>query len=234
MAGPRREDRSYSRLRIRVLLLLIVSSALIAACPPARGSDPPRIPAVEAIHHVGEVAEVCGQVASAAYITSVGGAPTFLNIGGPYPDQHFTVVIWESTRPRFERPPERMFDRRSICVTGRIEMYRGVPQIIVEDPDQIVVAPPAGGGGELSDSERILVKALLTQLGHETDYGTGEWDEGTVEAVVSFQEASGLPTTGDADPATLRALAGAVGEIPEADRTMVIRLLLFEVVRRLE
>jgi hypothetical protein len=197
-------------------------------------ADPPRIPATEAAHHIGEVAQVCGHVASAAYIASSKGRPTFLNLERPYPDQAFTVVIWGSNRSRFEGPPERLYDGKSICVTGRIETYRGKPQIVAEDGDQIVITSPSGGGGGLSDIERILVKALLAQVGHETDYGTGEWDEHTVEAIIAFQEASHLETTGEADPPTLRALAAAVSEIPEADRAMVIRLVLFEIVRRLE
>ncbi len=234
MAHPRRVRRVPRRPDLPGPLILAVSLCLIAMCAPGRGAEPPTIPAAEAIHHVGEVATVCGHVASAAYITSVKGTPTFLNLGRPYPDQHFTVVIWESARSRFERPPERMYDRKSICVTGRIETYRGRPQIVVDDPEQISVETPAGRGDDLSEFERILVKVLLSQLGHETDYGTGEWNEPTVEATIAFQEANRLAPTGDPDPATLRALAGAVDEIPEADRTMVIRLLLFEAVRRLE
>jgi hypothetical protein len=196
--------------------------------------DAPRIPAGEAVHHVGELATVCGHVASAAHITSVKGAPTFLNLGRPYPDQDFTVVIWESARASFARAPESAFDRKSVCATGRIEMYRGKPQIVVEDPKQIWVEDPVSGRHDLGELEGILVKALLSQLGHETDYGTGEWNQATVEQMIAFQEEGGLAPTGDPDPATLRALAAAVGEIPESDRTLVIRLLLFEIVRRLE
>lgn len=234
MTSPDKEPRRWRRFVLGATLVLLVAGTPLAASCAAEADEVQRIPAAEAAHHVGEVATVCGHVASAAYITSVKGTPTFLNVGRPYPDQDFTAVIWESARARFERPPERAFDRKSICVTGRIETYRGRPQIVVDDPGQIWVDDPVGGGEDLSDFERVLVKALLSQLGHETDYGTGEWNQPTVEAVIAFQEASGLPPTGDPDPATLRALAAVVGEIPEADRTLVIRLLLFEIVRRLE
>jgi hypothetical protein len=207
---------------------------LLAMASSAGGEEIQRIPASEAADHLGELATVCGRVASAAYITSVKGAPTFLNLGRPYPDQDFTVVIWESTRARFGRPPERAFDGKSICVTGRIEAYQGRLQIMVQSPEQIRVTDPIALGEDLSEIERILVKALVSQLGYETDYGTGEWNQATIEKMTAFQEASGLTLTGGPDPATLRALAAAVGEIPEADRTTVIRLLLFEIVRRLE
>jgi hypothetical protein len=218
-----------------VLLLFAAACLLLAADAAAENTGAPRIQAEEAALHVGEVAEVCGHVASAAHFASVRGRPTFLNFERPYPDQPFTAVIWGSSRSRFEGPPERLFDGKSICVTGRIETYRGKPQIVVEDPSQIVLTTPAsGGGGLLSDLERIFVKALLSALGHEANYGTGEWDEPTVESVVAFQEASGLALTGDPDAATMRALAASVGDIPESERTMVIRLLLFELAGRLE
>ena len=62
----------------------------------------------------------------------------------------------------------------------------------------------------------------------------GAWGERAVEALLAFQESEGLEPTGDPNPRTLRALANAVPGISEEDRTMVIRLLLFEIVRRWE
>lgn len=222
------------RLRSAPLSAVVAVCVLLASFCGSEAGEPPRVPAAQAAHHVGEVAQVCGHVASAAYFASVKGGPTFLNLERPYPDQPFTVVIWGSNRSRFEAPPERLFDGKSICVTGRIETYRGKPQIVIEESDQIVITSPQGSGDDLSDIERIFVKSLLAQLGHDTNYGTGEWDEHTVEAVIAFQEVSGLATTGEPDPPTLRALAAAVNAIPQSDSAMVIRLLLFEIVRRVE
>lgn len=215
-----------------VLALLV---GLATAAAPA--ADVPEVPIAEAAQHVGETARVCGLVASAAHMASVSGQPTFLNVDRPYPDQIFTVVIWGRVRSRFETPPERLYDGKSICVTGRIDTYRGKPQIVVEDPSQIVLASPeegSGGGSDLDDLERVYVKALLAALGYETNYGSGEWDEATIEAVIAFQEASGLAPTGEPDAVTLRELAGKVGDIPERDRTMVIRLILLELAHRQE
>lgn len=234
MIRSTRLSRSVPRVARRALPLLVTVGLLAALWTSAPAADPPRVPATEASRHVGEIAEVCGRVASAAYIASVKGRPTFLNLERPYPDQPFTVVIWGSNRAGFASPPERLFDAKSICVTGRIETYRGKPQIEVTDPGQITITTPAGGGETLSEIERVLTKALLASLGYDVNYGTGEWDQATVDAAVSFQEAAGIAASGDPDPETLRALAEAVGTIPDADRTMIIRLLLFETVRRLE
>ena len=208
--------------------------ALLFAATGVGAEDPARISAAEAAQHVGEVAEVCGRVASAAHIAAVKGQPTFLNLDRPYPDQPFNVVIWGSARSRFDAPPERAFDGEEICVTGLIETYRGKPQIVVSDPEQIVLIGPPGRGNELTETEKILVKALLASLGHETNYGSGEWDEQTVEATIAFQETEGVTPTGEPDSATLRALADAVPGIADEDRDLVIRLLLFELARRQE
>jgi hypothetical protein len=208
--------------------------ALLLGAVGAGADDVVRIEAAEAAQHVGEVAEVCGRVASAAHIAAVKEQPTFLNLERPYPDQPFNVVIWGSVRSRFDAPPERAFDGKDICVTGLIETYKGKPQIVVTDPDQIVLVSPPDGRNGLSETERILVKALLASLGHETNYGSGEWDEQTVEATIAFQEAEGMTATGEPDSATLRGLADAVLGIPDADRDLIIRLLLFELARRQE
>ena len=210
-----------------VALCVVLVAAEVAA------EEPLQITASETAQHVGEYAEVCGRVASAAHIAAVKGQPTFLNFERPYPDNLFTVVIWGSCRSLFDGRPENMFDGKSVCVTGRIVEYQGKPQIVVENPDQIVVESPVGGG-ELRDLEKVFLKAVLSSLGHETNYGSGEWDEETVEAMIAFQENAGIPPSGEPDPATLRALADAAEEMPDSERDLIIRLLLFELARRQE
>jgi hypothetical protein len=105
---------------------------------------------------------------------------------------------------------------------------------VVDDPGQITLTEPVEGGGELTSTERVFVKAVMSSLGYEANYGTPEWDEETVEAAIAFQEDARLPLTGEPDPETLRALASRIEEMPAEDRDLVIRLLLFELVRRQE
>jgi hypothetical protein len=222
---------SHGGLAAVVVALAIF--ALMLGATAAGAEEVQRINASDAAGHVGEMAEVCGQVASAAYLASVGGQPTFLNIERPYPDQVFTVVIWGSIRKQFDGRPENLFDGKSICVTGRIAMHQGTPQIVVDDPEQIVITTEARGT-ELRDFEKVFVKAVLSSLGYDTNYGSGEWDQETVESMIAFQENAGVTLTGEADPPTLRALADAAEEMPDSDRDLIIRLLLFELARRQE
>jgi DNA/RNA endonuclease YhcR with UshA esterase domain len=94
--------------------------------------------AQQAAEHVGETATVCGIVVSANYATKSKGQPTFLNFDQPYPNQIFTVMIWGSDRPKFGTP-EQSFKGKRVCATGAIMQYRGQPEIIATDPQQLTV-----------------------------------------------------------------------------------------------
>jgi hypothetical protein len=64
---------------------------------------------------------------------------TLLNLGGAYPNQKITVVIKGADRNKFKTPPETLFAGKTICVKGPIQIYKGRPEIVVTDPQQIVV-----------------------------------------------------------------------------------------------
>jgi hypothetical protein len=92
----------------------------------------------EAVRHVGETATVCGVVASTKWATRSKGQPTFLNLDEPYPNQVFTILIWDSDRPAFGSP-EILYANKRICATGKIKGYRGKAEIIANHPKQINV-----------------------------------------------------------------------------------------------
>lgn len=89
----------------------------------------------EASTHVGRVETVCGIVASAHYAERTHSQPTFLNLGEPYPNQVFTAVIFGSDRAKFGQP--ETLQGKNICVSGKIELYRGKPEIILHDHGQL-------------------------------------------------------------------------------------------------
>jgi hypothetical protein len=94
------------------------------------------ITATAAKDHIGEEATVCGEVASARYAASSRGRPTFLSLDKAYPNEPFTVVIWGENRAKFGKP-EQAYKDKEICITGKIETYKGKPQIVAGDPVQI-------------------------------------------------------------------------------------------------
>jgi len=68
---------------------------------------------------------VCGVVSSATFADEAPMAPTFLDLGKPYPYQIFTSVIFGSDRPKFGEPEtllrgKSVFDRRE---------FQGIPEI---------------------------------------------------------------------------------------------------------
>jgi hypothetical protein len=111
-----------------VLCVLVVSQALGANS----------ISAAAAKSHVGENTTVCGQVVSTHFADTSRGKPTFLNLDEPYPKQIFTIVIWESDRTKFGNP-ESAYKWKAVCVSGMIESYRSVPQIVAREPGQITI-----------------------------------------------------------------------------------------------
>lgn len=91
----------------------------------------------DAINHIGQQATVCGNVASTHFSSRSKGQPTFLNLNRPYPNQIFTVLIWGSDISKFHNFPKTFYKNKKICVSGLIEKYKGIPEIIVRNPNQI-------------------------------------------------------------------------------------------------
>lgn len=84
------------------------------------------------------VHRTCGQVASVYHDTHDSGQPTFVDMGHDYPNQAFTVLIWQRDLRRFTPAPET-WQGKHLCVTGKIRIYKGRPEIIAYSPDQVRV-----------------------------------------------------------------------------------------------
>lgn len=94
----------------------------------------------EAKQYVGEEVTVCGPVMGSHYAQSSNGQPTFLNLGADYPDPNrFVVLIWGQHRMKFPTNPEIYFKDQTICVTGKVTIYDGLAEIMVDDPVMISI-----------------------------------------------------------------------------------------------
>jgi DNA/RNA endonuclease YhcR with UshA esterase domain len=112
--------------------MLLVTCILLGPLRAVAASVSPE----EAPGHVGENATVCGTVASAHYAARSRSQPTFLNLGKAYPAQIFAAVIFGGDRAKFGEP-EKTLQGKRICVTGKVELYRGTPEIVLHDPGQL-------------------------------------------------------------------------------------------------
>jgi DNA/RNA endonuclease YhcR with UshA esterase domain len=122
------------RRTIRLITLVLCGSLMLATHAEAQKSISP----ADAKDHVGERATVCGDVAGTHFAARSKGTPTFINLDRPYPNQIFTILIWGNDRPKFGSP-EETYSGKHICVTGKISIYRGVPEVIAYEPSQISV-----------------------------------------------------------------------------------------------
>jgi exonuclease VII large subunit len=114
---------------VRIFATALLMSTL--AMPALAGA----VPAAEAASHVGQSVTVEGTVSEVH--TARSGKATFIDIGGSYPNEAFTAVI-------FERSMSSVGDvsglaGKTVDVTGTIQVYEGRPEIVVSSRDQIRV-----------------------------------------------------------------------------------------------
>ena len=119
---------------VRGLLLALVLTMFAGATVPSVRADP--LAPVDAASHIGQVATVCGLIASTKYASQSAGAPTFLDFGSAYPKAVFTALILGRDRVKFGSP-EKALEGKEVCVTGQIGLSGGRPQVILTQPDQL-------------------------------------------------------------------------------------------------
>lgn len=120
---------------MRCLLFLAVFAALAVAAPAQT-----QITASQAKDHIGDSVTVCGKVLGAKYLQTAKGAPTLLDVDGKVPNQPFTIVIFKEVRERLSYVPENRLLNQDVCVTGRVQQYKGKPQIVVHNENQLKVS----------------------------------------------------------------------------------------------
>jgi hypothetical protein len=120
---------------VSMKIVLSLTVAFLISCWPSLPFAALLVPD-EAPKHLGELATVCGMVASANYAAGSRGRPTFLNLDKAYPNQTFTAVIWDEDRGSFGTPESTLLGKR-VCATGVIQLYRGKPEIILREPRQL-------------------------------------------------------------------------------------------------
>jgi DNA/RNA endonuclease YhcR with UshA esterase domain len=122
-----------TRLSCCLLSLIVVSPVVFLADVYAQTAS--IIPANEAAAHINEWATMEGVVAKV--FTSKSGN-TFLNIGATYPNQTFTGWIPNSSPVKDSAVLDGIAGKH-VKITGRIELYKGKPEIRINAVSQLVV-----------------------------------------------------------------------------------------------
>jgi hypothetical protein len=112
----------------------IVAALVLLAGWPSTGLAQTRINPDQAADYVGEVVTVCGRVEFATYASRTRGQPTFLNLGRPYPDHIFTVLIWARLPVTLRSAAGAGVSPSTVCARGEIKLYRGEPMMVISDP----------------------------------------------------------------------------------------------------
>ena len=116
-----------------IKIKLILSVAALLACLTTFGQT--KITAKDASKHLNEKVMVCDQVFGGKYLSGAG--ITLLDVGGGHPNELLTLVIKEEDRKKFSSPPEDTFKGKKVCITGQIIDYKGKPEIMITNPEQI-------------------------------------------------------------------------------------------------
>ena len=96
------------------------------------------VPLDSVINYEGKIITVCSKVQS-TYVTKGDKKTTYLNFGNPYPNTTFTVVIFEGDLPNFKNTPSEFLKDKNVCITGKVKIYKGKPEMIVNKEEQIKV-----------------------------------------------------------------------------------------------
>jgi micrococcal nuclease len=88
--------------------------------------------------HINDSVEVQGKIFGIKYLESAKNSPTFISVGGAYPNQLLTIVIWGDVRKNISVSLDEAKQKGNIAwATGKLESYKGKPQIVISDPKQL-------------------------------------------------------------------------------------------------
>ena len=113
-------------------LLLLTILATVALCSSSLAADEKTIDAKDAAQHVGETVVVTGTIAD---VHQFKGGSVVLNFGAKYPNQVFVVFIPSKLAGVTGDMLE--YVGKEMVVEGDIELYRGKPEIKLEDAGQL-------------------------------------------------------------------------------------------------
>lgn len=91
----------------------------------------------DAKNNIGDTVKICTKIFDAVFEENVKGNPTMLYTSADNANVPLTIIIWGDKRKFFDYKPEKDLKERQICVTGKIELLKEKPVIVVEKQSQI-------------------------------------------------------------------------------------------------
>ncbi len=94
-----------------------------------------KIPVDSVARYIGQNVTVCAGVFGVKSLDKL----SFINLGAAYPKSPLTLVIFTKDLPNFKTTPEVLYANKTVCVTGKLEDFKGKPQIVITRPEEITV-----------------------------------------------------------------------------------------------
>lgn len=91
----------------------------------------------EAKNHPGETVKVCIKIYGGKSILNARDTLTLLDAGKLYPDAALRLIIKGKAQSEFTGDIVKYYKGMNVCISGKIELYKGKPEIEVTDIDQI-------------------------------------------------------------------------------------------------
>lgn len=93
-----------------------------------------KVPVDSVARYIGQNVTVCASVFGVKSLDKL----SFINLGAAYPKSPLTIVIFAKDLPNFKATPESLYANKSVCVTGKLEDFKGKPQIVITRPEEII------------------------------------------------------------------------------------------------
>jgi len=113
-------------MRLRSVLPSVLAVAVGLAG--AALAETPVVAPVDAAQHVGKEVVVEGVVVQVSVSTP--SEPIYLNFGARYPKHVFAAVVFADAGK---------WEGKKVRVTGTVQLYRGKPEIVLNDPAQLAL-----------------------------------------------------------------------------------------------
>ena len=91
----------------------------------------------ESKDYIGDTVKICTKIFDASYEEAAKGSPTYLYTTSHNPGATLTFVIWGERRRFFDYKPEKDLKEREVCVTGKLELMKDKPVIVIDRQSQI-------------------------------------------------------------------------------------------------
>lgn len=88
----------------------------------------------DAINNIGKKVTVCSRVVGIKATSAI----TQVSLGEKFPNSPLTVIVFAKNYAKF-KPLEELLKDKNVCINGTITTYKGKAQIVVEEPEDIIV-----------------------------------------------------------------------------------------------